>query len=78
LYIGLLDEDDRFRLVGTKASDCLPALSGLAAHFSQLMHGENLYWLWTKGFPLSLLWFCKEYAQPIYGHFNYLTLFCAA
>lgn len=76
----------------TKASDCLPALSGLAAHFSQLMHGENLYWLWTKGFPLSLLWFCKEYAQPlsntsmrpvdipvsIYGHFNYLTLFCAA
>ena len=76
----------------TKASDCLPALSGLAAHFSQLMHGQNLYWLWTKGFSLSLLWFRKEYAQPltntsmrpvdipvpIYGHLNYLTLFCAA
>jgi hypothetical protein len=55
LYIGLLDEDDRFRLVGTKASDCLPALSGLAAHFSQLMHGEIFigYGLKASHYPCS-------------------------
>ncbi|KAK0124064.1 hypothetical protein ONS95_009050 [Cadophora gregata] len=40
----------------TKYSDTLPALSGLATHFSQFMKSEYMGGLWSGDFPRSLLW----------------------
>jgi hypothetical protein len=40
----------------TRRSDILPALAGLASHFSTFMKGKYLAGLWTDDIPRSLLW----------------------
>ena len=40
----------------TRRSDIIPALAGLASHFSTFMKGKYLAGLWTDDIPRSLLW----------------------
>ncbi|KAH7319037.1 heterokaryon incompatibility protein-domain-containing protein [Rhexocercosporidium sp. MPI-PUGE-AT-0058] len=50
----------------TKQRDIIPALGGLAAHFSQFMAGKYIGGLWSDDFPRSLLWQSRAPTEPTY------------
>ncbi|PVH77342.1 HET-domain-containing protein, partial [Cadophora sp. DSE1049] len=62
-WLRIISFYSRLRL--TRYSDTLPALSGLAAHFSQFIDGQYLGGIWSGDLARSLLWECQEPAESV-------------